>query len=191
MTSNEAIFRVGVSGHRYLDDPQKVKISIKKVLHKIRSLSQETKMLVYSPLSAGADQLVAECALEEKNINLIVLLPMPIEKYLESFSIEQKEIFNSLYEKRNDVIQLPGNAEKEEAYLQAGQYLLEHCDFLIAIWNGKKEQGKGGTGQVVQIAKNAEMPIAWIRANNAIPGREVPLRGNMEQGSIEYLFWSH
>ena len=38
------------------------------------------------------------------------------------------------------------------AYLQAGRATVAHCDILIAVWDGLPPRGRGGTGEIVELA---------------------------------------
>jgi hypothetical protein len=189
MIENNAVIHIGVSGHRFLDDTELLKESIREVLKEIYFFHSMAEFHLYSPLAAGADQLAAECGLENPRTRLIVLLPMPLKDYLRDFSDVQKQSFGHLYEKRDRTVRLPLCADEEEMYLKAGKYIIDHSDYLITLWNGKPKRGKGGTAQVVNLANIIHLPTAWIRANNAIPGNAIPLDKHYEQGSIEYLNW--
>ena len=37
----------------------------------------------------------------------------------------------------------------DRAYEQAGRYVVEHSDALIAVWDGLPAQGRGGTAEIV------------------------------------------
>ena len=50
---------------------------------------------------------------------------------------------------------MPPAATREDAYLQAGKWLVDHSDVLVVLWDGKPAQGKGGTGEYVQRALGA------------------------------------
>jgi hypothetical protein len=41
---------------------------------------------------------------------------------------------------------------KERSYLLAGEYISDHSDLLIAVWNGRPAAGLGGTADVVAYA---------------------------------------
>lgn len=183
------IMRIGISGHRFLNKPEKIRLAICEALRKIQERHADATFELISPLSEGADQLAAECALADGHTDLVVLLPMPLDKYLMEFSTASREGFIHLYEKRADLVTLPGDDTKESAYLSAGEYLVEHCDYLIAVWNGQEERGKGGTAQVVRLGMRRKMPIAWIRADNAVPEEALPVVEDLPQGSVEYLNW--
>jgi hypothetical protein len=183
------VVRIGVTGHRFLNEPEKLKSSICDAMRIIHERHPKATFELISPLSEGADQLTAECALADGKTDLVALLPMPLEKYLLEFSSEEKAEFMRLYEKHTDFILLPGDDSMENAYLSAGEYLIEHCDYLIAVWNGREERGKGGTAQVVRLAMEKKMPIAWIRGHNAIPEGVLPVVEDLPQGSVEFFNW--
>ena len=189
MSEKGLIVHVGVSGHRFLENPERLRKSIRVVFERIYSLNKKAEFHLYSPLAAGADQLAAECGLENPHTQLIVILPVPIGEYVRDFSETQKRSFYLLYEKRKDVIELPYITNRDEAYLAAGRYIVDHSDYLIALWNGKPERGKGGTAQIVKYAKQKKIPTAWIRADNAVPGSAIHLDESYEKGSTAYLNW--
>ena len=95
-----------------------------------------------------------------------------------------------LFNKREKMIQLPLSGKKDEPYLYMGEFLLESIDYLIVLWNGKHARGTGGTAQIVKLARQMKLPTAWIRANNAVPDRVIPLEQRLEQGSIKYENWN-
>jgi hypothetical protein len=50
----------------------------------------------------------------------------------------------------------------EDAYLAAGQRVVELSDIVLAVWNGKPAKGKGGTADVVAYAIRRGMPLIHI-----------------------------
>jgi hypothetical protein len=184
------IVKIGVSGHRFLNDTFELRNSIFEVLENIYTRHNHSKFQIFSPLAIGADQLVAECGLENPTTRLIVLLPMPMVDYLEGFSAREKTGFMRLFNRREEMIQLPHFGKKDGAYLKMGDFLLDSIDYLIIMWNGKPARGIGGTAQIVKLARQMKLPTAWIRAHNAVPGSAIPLDQQLEQGSIEYENWN-
>jgi predicted flavoprotein YhiN len=73
---------------------------------------------------------------------------------------------------------------RDQAYAAVGRYVLEHCDVLIAIWDGQSAQGLGGTGDIVAQARQRGLPMAWIHAGNHRPGTEEPTTLGEEQGKV-------
>ncbi len=63
-------------------------------------------------------------------------------------------------------------------------YILEHCDVLVALWDGQSEQGKGGTGEIVAIARERGLPLAWVQCGNRQPGTNQPTLLRGRQGKV-------
>ena len=78
--------------------------------------------------------------------------------------------FDRLADAAGCLIELPGNpAEPLEAYVMAGRATVAHCELLIAVWDGKVPRGRGGTGEVVELAMARGMPIVHIPVDPARP----------------------
>jgi len=43
-----------------------------------------------------------------------------------------------------------------------GQYVVDHCDVLIAVWDGQPSRGRGGTAEIVQYALEQNRPIIRV-----------------------------
>ena len=106
-----------------------------------------------SPIADGADQVAAEVALE-LGWELHAVLPFPRAKYRASLaSDEARDRFDALLARATCVLELPGDRRKElDAYVMTGRATVAHCDLLIAVWDGRPPRGRGGTGEVVQLA---------------------------------------
>ena len=169
---------VAVTGHRDLIASEVPGIR-RLVLDMLKGLAHQypdRRLSVMSPLAKGADQLVAEVALE-LGIDLIVPLPMPKHIYLQDFETpESRAQFESLYASAKDVFELPrakgntlekisrpGQARNVE-YAQLGVFLCAHCHILLAIWDGKPSGDLGGTAQVVKFHHDDVMPGYATRA---------------------------
>lgn len=172
--------RIGVTGHRVLTNPEELRSSTRKILASIDACLGEAQhgYKVLSPLAEGADRLVAQCVMGWKGpdpsaplreAELDVVLPMPAHEYVETFSIEHRresvEEFQHLLDRANPPRTLPKTSSRHEAYEQLGRYLVNHCDVLIAIWDGKPARGQGGTAQVVEMAKARDLTIYWIHSS--------------------------
>lgn len=176
---------IGVTGHRYLDDSQKLIRSIDKAL-KIIKTHYAPPFIVLSALAEGADRLVPyrAFALWEES-RLIVSLPLDVEEYMEDFKkLSSKADFINLMQLADEILQPPQVTSRADAYHEAGKRVIKHCDVLIAIWDGAEAQGKGGTAEIVALAREREMPLIWIYAGNRIPGTKTPVSLGKEQGKI-------
>jgi hypothetical protein len=106
--------RIGVTGHRNLDDPAAVQSAVKKAIdaeiEKLfpgdsrrtiervrRAGTTPVSFRVLSPLAEGADRVVALAVLDFPGARLDVVLPLALEDYLEDFATEEsKEQFRDL-----------------------------------------------------------------------------------------------
>lgn len=159
---------VGVTGHRNFSNPEGVALAVDEALEKIIISFGGSSLTVISPLAEGADRLVAERAMENYMARLIVPLPLEIDDYLKDFSSEtSKQAFRQLLQKAISIIDLPSQDIRAASYLSAGMYTLEHCDVLLAIWDGQPARGIGGTGQIFAEAREQGKPLVWIEVDRS------------------------
>ena len=106
-----------------------------------------------SPIADGADQIAAELALD-LGWELQAVLPFARDIYRASISNHgSRERFDALLARASCVLELPGDPNDSlDAYIMTGRATVAHCDLLIAVWDGKPPRGRGGTGEVVQVA---------------------------------------
>jgi hypothetical protein len=45
---------------------------------------------------------------------------------------------------------------------------VDRCDALIALWDGKKSRGRGGTAEIVGYAQEHGVPIAWVHTEGEL-----------------------
>lgn len=185
--------RIGVAGHRKLDDPAAIQAMVKKAIdaevenlfpkesrqNVERARRAGTTAIPYrvlSPLAEGADRVVVQAVLEYPGAHLDVVLPFTVEDYLEDFETEEsKTEFRDLLARCRQPVFLrtrsirddrhdPGNqAElRRDAYIQVGQYVVDHCDVLIAVWDGQPARGRGGTVEIVKYAEEQNRPIIRV-----------------------------
>ena len=62
---------------------------------------------------------------------------------------------------------------RNQAYVRLGRFLLGQIDLLVAVWNGEREEGPGGTAEVVRAALDAGIPVVWISTVDDIHPRIV------------------
>ena len=161
--------RIGVTGHRDLADPDVLRARVREALGRLRDLvpvapGAGLALVVVSALAEGADRLVAEEVLADPDARLEVTLPLPVKKYAEDFKSEtSKQEFHRLLARASDEPwQAPDGLAREEAYERAGRSVVDRCDALIALWDGEKSRGRGGTAEIVGYAQEQGVPIAWV-----------------------------
>lgn len=145
---------IGVTGHRKLADSVRVAARIDEALDKI-ALEAPSRLVVLSPLAEGADRLVAERVLARGGAELEAVLPLSEAEYESDFdTAASKSEFRSLLSRAKAIHRLPAPASREEAYAAAGRFVVDHCDVLIAVWDGKAGDGPGGTADIVAYAQS-------------------------------------
>jgi hypothetical protein len=176
--------RVGVTGHRFLAEPQKLEAGVDDALRRLSAAYPGRRLVVLSALAEGADRLVARRALRLGG-GLLALLPLTLADYQQDFATaESRAEFCGLLQRAEQVIQLPPAPSRDAAYAAVGSYTLEHCHVLMALWDGQEAQGQGGTGETVLAARRLGLPVAWIHAGNRRPCTLESTTLGEEQGQV-------
>jgi hypothetical protein len=162
-------FRIGVTGHRDLANPESLRAPIGEALRRMEeslpvSSGAGLTPVVVSALAEGADRLVAHEVLADGDARLEVALPLPAGEYVKDFKTEASiEEFHCLLAQSADPPwQAPDGLDRDEAYERAGRYVVDRCDALIALWDGEESRGRGGTAEIVGYAMERGVPIAWV-----------------------------
>ena len=147
--------RIGITGHQTRDgiDWSWVKNMIRVELSKITEVEQ-----CLSSLAVGSDQVFAEVALD---LGIPVLAVIPMQGYERYFKGNALAKYRRLL-RQCDVTQLNWYGDDERAFFEAGKKIVEKSDMMFAVWDGKKSEGQGGTGDVVVFAKEKAKPIVHI-----------------------------
>jgi uncharacterized phage-like protein YoqJ len=182
------LIRIAVTGHRYFDTNHDLTTSIQKVLTQIIQDHPGAEYHLLSALAEGSDQFVVKIAQQDKEIKLIVPLPLPEEQYLLDFETDEgRKNFKHLLNIADKVLTLTKNSNHESAYDMLGSYLIDQCDVLIALWNGEYSGKRGGTGDVVKKALNAGKLVYWIYLDNLREGALNSLGQLKKSGEIQVL----
>jgi len=129
-----------------------------------------------SPLAEGADRVAARAILAYPGARLDVVLPLSMDDYLEDFETEESKLeFHELIGESRRPVELrhrrirddrhdpDSQAElRKDCYKSAGQYVVDHCDLLIALWDGEPARGRGGTAEIVTYACEQRRPVIRI-----------------------------
>ena len=160
--------RVGVTGHRSLPGEAALVDQVRYALDRATVAAPgrgpaSTAITILSPLAEGADRLVARIALDERQARLEAVLPLAPADYCADFATAQsRQEFEALLARAAKVVALPPVVTREAAYEQAGRYIVEHADVLIALWDGEPARGQGGTADTVGLARERGLPLLWI-----------------------------
>jgi hypothetical protein len=154
----EVDVRFGVTGHRILPPS----VADCAVRHWSRVLPAGGALCGVSNLADGADQLFAAHVLATGGTLEAVL---PCEGYAGSLlGDDSRAHFELLRRAAARVTTLPYAEPSEQAFLAAGQALVDRCDHLFAVWDGHPARGVGGTADVVAYARERGRPVTvlWV-----------------------------
>jgi hypothetical protein len=182
------VLAVGVTGHRAevlaAGDVERLRERVRQTLMLIEEAGRallererdcfapgSARLRFVSPIADGADQIAAELALE-LGWELQAILPFAREHYRASRADhDARERFEALIERATCLLELPGDPDESlDAYVMTGRATVAHCDVLIAVWDGKPPRGRGGTGEVVQLALTRGTAIVHVPLD---PGGDV------------------
>lgn len=156
---------VGVTGHRDLveDEIPHIRERVRALFVSLQATYPDRPLRILSGLAEGADQLVAEVALD-LGLHLTAVLPMPFDLYAADFhGTAARERFESTYARANDAYELgilagatperlaEQGLQRNRQYAQLGVFLCAHSHILLALWNGEASTDVGGTAQVIRF----------------------------------------
>jgi hypothetical protein len=128
---------------------------------------------IRSPLAEGADRIVAREALkllEADGVVLEAVLPLDPADYVHDFdSASSRREFEELLAQAGSSVTMPRVKHRDEAYERAGQYVVNHCDVLIAVWDGGRARGRGGTAAIVAYAEERKEAVPTFRLSDPAP----------------------
>ena len=146
---------VGISGHQERDGIEWPWVR-KIICEELTKLEDVYK--TFSCLAAGSDQIFAEAAL---SIGLPVVAVIPLdgyEKFFDGGALANYKRLLANCEQRH----LHWKGDAESAFFEAGKFVVEASDLLLAVWDGENADGVGGTGDVVGYARSMGRPILHI-----------------------------
>ena len=145
---------VAITGHRDMVETKELGQKVSAFFDGLREQNQEIVLL--SPLADGADRFVAEIFLQKQkeygHLSLIVPMPFDKKRYMEDFDEASKKDFLKLLTKSDNVFEV--EHQTDSGYLDVGRYVVDHAEILLALWDGTYNGKIGGTGEVVEYAKN-------------------------------------
>lgn len=196
---NKSELTLGVTGHRNLNPIfiADILTEVKAQLLSIQEISNCANLVIVSGLAEGSDRLVAQVGLE-LSIRHDALLPTSIREYERDFiDVDSRREFMSLVNASTNVLNASVScglssdySERPNIYVNLLDQLCKRCDVLIALWDGKKDTGSGGTYDVVRsfLERSKDINPFW---NSVLKGRvlhiHVPRAGNSFPVSSKWL----
>ncbi|MFY7067666.1 hypothetical protein ACOQFV_17575 [Nocardiopsis changdeensis] len=147
--------RIGITGHSNLT-ADSVPL-VRKALAEVLAPYSDGDLVGLSCLARGADQIFAEVVLETGGKLEVVL---PSVDYREA-KVKPHDLdrFDDLLMRSTLVRYMPHKTAGREAYEDANEAVLSGIDRLVAVWDGRPSDGKGGTGDAVAAARDRGVPV--------------------------------
>lgn len=169
---------IGITGHRNLLN-RLIPHYEKKTFDELARLKENNESItVYSSLADGADRIAVKEAIK-LSIDFIAVLPMPADIYACDFDLQSKNEFYSQLDKAHRIVVMPyaknvlnpfktiNQDQRNTQYEAAGKYVVDHCDILIALWDGTFNHLKGGTSEIVKYSQQLKKKLFHIQVERA------------------------
>ncbi|TDD42588.1 hypothetical protein [Saccharopolyspora elongata] len=148
---------IGITGHSNL--PAASVPLVREALAAALSVYREGLAGV-TCLARGADQIFARAVLDVGGSFEVVL---PAADYRErKVKPDNAAEFDELIGKASQVRTMPFDESNRDAYMAASEHVLGSVDAMLAVWDGRPSGGYGGTGDVVQAARERGIPVTVV-----------------------------
>lgn len=150
---------VGVTGHRDIGFEQiaAVEASVTAELKKLKNRYAGSPFVLLSGLAEGGDRIAARCALA-LGIPVVGVLALPQAEFEQDFP--QQDLiseFRGLLGRCAFVREAaPSGTPRPDCYVAAGEWIVQQCHLLIAIWDGIDSDKAGGTCMVKNVCLKGE-----------------------------------
>lgn len=167
------LIRIGFTGHRpnRLSERHLKTLRTKLILvfqqieKKFNFNELRHKFSLVTGMAAGGD-LAAIYAARYLGWQLDLLLPFDRNEFCKEFnSADEIKEFQEFLSDASSIteIDLAGfSSSRESSHEVLGNYLLSKADMLVAVWDGKRSRGKGGTADIINNAKYLKLPIILL-----------------------------
>ena len=149
---------IGITGH--VDVPEE---TASWVVETLTARLQEFVVpgwLGITCLAKGADQLFAKVVLGLQGRYDVVL---PARDYKQRMIEDgDAEPFCDLLDRASGIATMPFETSSRTAYLAASEAMLERCDVLLAVWDGRPTRRVGDTADVVDKARRRRVEVVRV-----------------------------
>lgn len=110
---------------------------------------------VISGMALGVDQWAAYISYKLK---IPFLAAVPFERQYSAWPEKSRKTYNKLLDIASEVVIVSPGGYSSLKMQTRNEWMVNHCDKLIAVWNGSD----GGTGNCVKYAKTINKEIIYI-----------------------------
>lgn len=117
-------------------------------------------MVGVSCLAEGADQIFADVVLDLGGFLEVIVVA---EWHHLTLAPPYRASYERLLGRARTIKQLSSPFPSPKIYAEANRELLKGADLMVAVWDGRPENGVGGTAEVVREARNRmiEVRVLW------------------------------
>src|SRR6188768_2510637 len=142
---------VGFTGHRHLTNIEAAATAIREALELLRE-EFAGEWVALSSIADGGDRLFVQQA-RLLGLSWHAILPLPRAEFAKDFTEAEWSDVETTLEAADHVRILEETGDRDESYLDCGIETVNDADVLLAVWDGDRARGKGGTADVVQYAR--------------------------------------
>lgn len=161
---------VGFTGHRQLKNEAGVQRVIREILAGLHA-EAGVEWLALSSVAAGSDLVFARSAVS-LGLGWEAVLPLPPSEFRRDFTDAEWLQVEALLAEAEHVRVISERGVREDAYLDGGMETVNHCDLLLAVWDGEPSRGRGGTAEIVAYARELHRPLIIVDARTLETRRE-------------------
>ncbi|MFI8907786.1 hypothetical protein ACIGV8_19995 [Streptomyces albidoflavus] len=93
---------------------------------------------------------------------------VPAEEYQAGLPAEHQETCAALIRRAVKIRRTGLEQSTSEAHLAGSQLMIDHCDRLVAVWDGLPARGYGGTADAVAYARERGVPVTVLWPEGAV-----------------------
>ncbi|WP_327144419.1 hypothetical protein [Nocardia sp. NBC_01327] len=155
--------RIGVTGHMNIT-ADSVPLVYAEIVRLLSDAGDPAELIGVSCIARGSDSVFAQAVLDVGGRLEVVL---PSRNYRErKVKPDHADLFDMLMSRAANVHVMDFDDAGTEAYEAANESVVGTCDRLIAVWDSQPSV-QGGTGTVVKLAKDSNIPVDIIWPNGA------------------------
>jgi len=144
--------RVAFTGHR----PERLGDRVNDVYTAIQTFMQnENPSLVISGMAGGVDQLAAGWA---RALRIPWVAAVPFIGQQSRWPKRHQDVYFKLLEDASR-IEVISESYSKDVYQKRDEWMVDNCDLLVAVWDGKKY---GGTYNTIKYAERVGRVIQYL-----------------------------
>ena len=141
-------------------------VKLKEALvEQIEKLVADGFMDFLSGMAEGVDTWTAEIvlALRKQNPALKLHCVLPCREQADKWSDSARERYRNILEQADSIVYV-NRVYKQNCMLERNHFLVDHADFLLAVYNGEQ---RGGTAATVRYAQKKGRNVIMLTENGS------------------------